>query len=92
MLKCTLLLTFALAAYGDVRMPPEQKRNCQVVVIQEPGKPPLRIVQCDPPERRADVRPPINLNPSTASWFDAVAGFFLACAAFFTGRRFWKKR
>ncbi len=40
----------------------------------------------------ADVRPPINLNPATATWFDAIAGFFLACAAFFTGRRFWNKR
>jgi hypothetical protein len=40
----------------------------------------------------ADIRLPVNSNPATATWFDAVAGFFFACAAFFTGRWFWKKR
>lgn len=92
MLKCVLFLALAAAAFGDIRRPADPKRNCEVVALREPGRPERRVMKCDPPERRADIRPPINLNPATATWFDAVAGFFLACAAFFTGRRFWKKR
>ncbi len=92
MLKYSLFLGLVVGAYADIRRPAEQKSNCYAVVIEEPGKPPRRITKCAPPERHADIRPPVNLNPATATWIDAVAGFFLACAAFFTGRRFWKKK